>query len=93
MRKCEYELCVKNRNLNKPQFEQKCSLTGHSCLSFDEPQHCTRRTHALEYEARHPTPLGKSPTVVCSEDSPKPPLPGTWKTLPGGGWTAPPTEP
>jgi hypothetical protein len=59
---------------------EKCSLTGKGCFCEGEAYlTCTRRTFALEYEARHQAqegglPLPSSLKVVCSEDSPKPPL-------------------
>lgn len=57
---------------------EKCSLTGKGCFCEGEAYlTCTRRTFALDYEARHQAHTGSTIKVVCSEDSPQPPLPST----------------
>jgi len=57
---------------------ERCSLTGRGC--FCDPArflHCVRRMYALDYEQRQQARRLRKPTVVCSEDDPKPPLRGT----------------
>jgi len=53
---CEFLL----RTRTKPDLEPtvKCSLTGRTCFCEDtNPAQCTRRTFALSYQAKHPTPI------------------------------------
>jgi hypothetical protein len=66
------------KSLRKPDqvLVEKCSLTGRNCFCEGESFHtCTRRTFALTYEERHQSHIGGKVKVVCSEDTPKPPLP------------------
>lgn len=77
------EFFVKSWRKTDQVLVEKCSLTGKGCycegLAYLS---CTRRTFALDYEARQKAqtsglPLPSKLNVVCSEDSPKPPLPGS----------------
>jgi hypothetical protein len=76
MAECEYFV----KSWRKPDqiLVERCSLTGRGCFCEGVTYlTCTRRTFALDYDKRHPKRLFVDPivTVVCSEDSPKPPLP------------------
>jgi hypothetical protein len=51
-RKCEYEVTVMTRNTARPEFSQKCSLTGHACFCSEDRAQCIRRTFALDYERK-----------------------------------------
>jgi hypothetical protein len=83
MAECEFF----TKSWRKPDHElmERCSLTGKGCycegLTYLT---CTRRTFALEHEKRHQArikqhqdALASKYTVICSEDQPQLPLPGT----------------
>jgi hypothetical protein len=53
MAKCEYEVTIMNRKVVHPEFEQKCSLTGHVCFCPEDYRQCVRREYAHGYEVRH----------------------------------------
>lgn len=73
-RECDYIYQGKLGDLNT------CTLTGRACLSLEDWKHCLRREFALRYQLEHTqrTSMAKPQvTIVCSEDSPLPPLPST----------------
>lgn len=68
---CEY--LIRHRRKPDLEYSVRCTLTGHECFCEDvSPNLCTRRTFALQYEAKQNERIDKVVNLVILDSKNRP---------------------